>query len=88
MDKGAISNEVRKFLGNHINIEDLAMDEDIFKAGYVNSLFAMQLVMFIENNFGIKVDNEDLEITNFNSVDNLSSFVEKKLQTIGSETDV
>lgn len=79
MKKSTISNHIKKFLGDHINIEELKLDEDIFQSGYVNSLFAMQLVTFIENNFGIKVENEDLEITNFNTVNNLSTFVVKKL---------
>ena len=83
MKNSTISNDIKDFLGDHINIEELDLDEDIFQSGYVNSLFAMQLVMFVEKKFGIKVENEDLEITNFNSVGNLSTFVIKKLEIEG-----
>jgi len=83
MEYSVVSNDIKNFLSDHINIEELQLDEDIFQSGYVNSLFAMQLVMFVEKKFGIKVENEDLEITNFNTVSNLSTFVIKKLDTGG-----
>jgi len=83
MKYSTISNDIKDFLSDHINIEELQLDEDIFQLGYVNSLFAMQLVMFVEKKFGIKVENEDLEITNFNTVCNLSTFVTKKLEIQG-----
>jgi methoxymalonate biosynthesis acyl carrier protein len=48
--------------------------------GYVNSLFAMQLVAFLESEFHLRIDNEDLEIENFRSVNALVRLVEKKLK--------
>lgn len=83
MKNQKIANDIKDFLSNHINIENLGLNEDIFLSGYVNSLFAMQLVMFVETNFGIKVNNEDLEIKNFNTIINLSTYVEKKLDIHG-----
>ena len=83
MKYSTISNDIKIFLSDHINIGELQLDEDIFQSGYVNSLFAMQLVMFVEKKFGIKVENEDLEITNFNTVGNLSTFVLKKFEIHG-----
>lgn len=53
--------------------------DDIFERGIVNSLFAMQLVTFIELKFGIQVENEDLEITNFNTIENITGFIHRKL---------
>lgn len=79
MDRSIVLNEIRNFLGDHISLEELKFDEDIFKTGYVNSLFAMKLVQFVEVNFNIKVENKDLEITNFNTVDNLTNFIINKL---------
>jgi len=40
-------------------------DEDLFAAGLVNSLFAMQLVLFVEKKFSIKVENQDLRYCQF-----------------------
>lgn len=55
--------------------------DDIFKLGLVNSLFAMQLVMFVEQEFGISVEGEDLDLDNFCSVRAISAFVTRKLAT-------
>ena len=43
-------------------------EEDIFGLGFVNSLFAMELVMFIEKRFGVRIPNEDLKLDNFRTV--------------------
>ncbi|MEM6613076.1 MAG: acyl carrier protein [Cyanobacteria bacterium P01_C01_bin.72] len=63
-----------KFFGNH----DLQPDEDIFALGFVNSMFAMQLVLFVEQEFKITVDNEDLELDNFRTINAITSLVERK----------
>ncbi|MER5638833.1 phosphopantetheine-binding protein [Kitasatospora sp. NPDC002227] len=57
---------------------ELADDEDIFAAGFVNSLFAAQLVTFVEDRFGITVENDELELAHFSSVDAVTAFVTGK----------
>jgi len=54
-------------------------DTDIFDMGIVDSLFAVQLLMFVENEFSIVAEREDLHIRNFCSIAALSNFVEAKL---------
>ncbi len=58
----------------------LADDEDIFQLGVSDSLFMMKLMKFVEDEFLITVDNDDLEIENFSSVNNVMEFVERKRQ--------
>jgi methoxymalonate biosynthesis acyl carrier protein len=70
--------KIREFVGKHVRGHDLRDDEDIFASGFVNSMFAMQLVQFVEQAFGIAVENEDLEIDNFRSVDAIAALVERK----------
>nr|WP_313785492.1 acyl carrier protein [Paenibacillus larvae] len=50
--------------------------------GFVNSLFAMKLLAYIEQKFGITVSNEDLDITNFSSVTNITNYIEKHRQVV------
>jgi acyl carrier protein len=64
-------------LGNR-RIDQVTDRDDIFALGFVNSLFAMQLVMFIEKEFGITVEDEDLDIQNFNTVEAIANLVERK----------
>lgn len=64
--------------------ESIRDEDDIFELGVVNSLFAMQLVRFIETEFSITVEREDLDIQNFCSIAAMAEFVLKKLGSAGS----
>ncbi|MBF0518248.1 MAG: acyl carrier protein [Nitrospirae bacterium] len=74
-----IKTKVRAFLLKYIKKPDLQDDEDYFASKLINSLFAMQLVMFVEKEFKVKVEDKDLDIKNFNSIDSISSLVTRKL---------
>lgn len=69
---------IKSFFARFFNTENLRDDDDIFQLGFVNSMFAMQLVAFMEKEFGIAVEDEDLDIENFNSVNALARFAERK----------
>ncbi|WP_260115127.1 hypothetical protein [Massilia sp. MB5] len=38
----------------------------------------MQLIAWLEKDCGLQIDDEDLQIANFNSVDSISAFIERK----------
>ena len=69
--------KLRAFLERHIS-RTIADDDQIFAAGFVNSLFAMQLVLFLEKNFKIAIGNEDLELKNFESINAMAELVGRK----------
>lgn len=73
-----IKNRTRAFLSQFIKKKELQDHDDIFATGDVNSLFAMQLVMFIEKEFGIGIDNTDLNLNNFRTIEAISTFVASK----------
>lgn len=74
--------KIRKYIqANLIVFEDEAEFNDsdnIFKLGFVNSLFAMKLLTFVEKEFNIVVENDEIDISNFSSVDNIASLISKK----------
>ena len=71
--------KIRAFLLTYIQNYDLENDEDIFAGGFVNSLFAMQLVLFLEREFAIKIGRQDLKLDNFRTVNSLAQVVERKI---------
>ncbi|MBN3876731.1 MULTISPECIES: acyl carrier protein [unclassified Nostoc] len=73
-----IKNFLAKFFGNH----DLQPDEDIFALGFVNSMFAMQLVLFVEQEFQIIIENDDLELENFRTINSIVNLIERKTTTL------
>jgi methoxymalonate biosynthesis acyl carrier protein len=70
--------QIREFVSRFFRGHDLQDGEDIFATGFVNSMFAMQLVNFVEQTFGITVESDDLEIDNFRSIDAIAALVERK----------
>jgi acyl carrier protein len=74
--------KIRPFLAQHFQNHDLQDDEDIFAAGFVNSLFALRLVLFVESEFGIRMESEDLKIENFRTVDALARLIERKTASL------
>lgn len=76
--------KIREFISGNFVIEDdnvqFSDNDNFFALGFVNSLFAMKLVNFIEQEFGVRVENDDLDIKNFNSVDNIITLIDKKAQ--------
>lgn len=74
-----VKESIRDFIQSSINIDGLGTDENLFESGIVNSLFAVQLMTFIERTFAIEVGSDDLDIENFKSIDATAAFVGKKL---------
>jgi acyl carrier protein len=75
-----VTDAVRSFISASVNIRDLDEDENLFESGIVNSLFAVQLMTFIERTFGIEVGPDDLDIENFKSLNATAAFVNRKSQ--------
>jgi acyl carrier protein len=70
--------KIRTFLSKYVRNHQLGDDEDIFALGFVNSLLAMQLVNFLQKEFAIVIDDEDLDLQNFNTINNMNALVERK----------
>ncbi len=70
--------KIKKFLSRFFRNHELSNDEDIFALGFVNSLLAMQLVNFVEKEFAITIDDEDLDLDNFRSIDNIDALISRK----------
>lgn len=75
----AVKPAIHAFVDGFFGDMRLGDDDDMFATGYVNSMFAMQLVQFVESEFGITVESDDLELDNFRTVGSIASFVERKM---------
>ena len=71
--------KIRQFLAQYIRHQEINDDDDIFQKGFVNSLFAMQLVLYVESEFHIRVENEDLKLDNFRSIDAIAGLIQSKI---------
>lgn len=73
-----IKSKIRNFILDSVNIPNLSDDDNLFESGIVNSLFAVQLMTYLEKTFNIEVTMDDLSIKNFESVNSTSTFVLNK----------
>jgi acyl carrier protein len=52
--------------------------DELLESGIVDSLGILDLVSFLESDFGLSISDEDLMPENFRSVDSMATFTEQK----------
>jgi methoxymalonate biosynthesis acyl carrier protein len=70
----AIEEALLSFLAERIKAA-VAPDQDLFKSGLVSSMFAMQLVVHLEERYDIAVIGPDLTLDNFRTVQAMTKLV-------------
>lgn len=68
---------IMEFFKGRSRADDLGYDTDLFKGGFVNSLFALEIVVFLEDTFKIKIKNKEINEKNFRTVDSIAAVVER-----------
>jgi methoxymalonate biosynthesis acyl carrier protein len=73
-DTAAVTDALLGFIQGRTKL-DWTPDQDLFASGAVTSLFAMELVMFVEQTFGVTVAGPDLTLDNFRTVGAMTALV-------------
>lgn len=71
-------NAIKEFIQTELAVgltRDIAPDEDLFTSGILDSLAILQLVMFIEEQFGVEVPDGDVVFENFHSVAAIQEYI-------------
>ena len=77
----SMSTTLIEFIQNELAIgraSTIQPEDDLLSAGIVDSLGILRLVVFVEEQFGIKIADEDVVIENFQSVAALTRYLEKQ----------
>ena len=80
-----INNRIRQFIINHFpraRQRWMIDDDSLLGNGIVDSLGVLDLVAFVEGEFGITIDAEELLPANFQSIASLTCFVKTKLDGV------
>lgn len=64
---------------------DLALDDDFFALGLMNSLRALEIVTYIERYFELEIGTEDLDLDNFRSAAKIARFIARKQAVAAAE---
>ena len=77
--KNAVS-EIHGWLQENVTgSREISEDEQLIENGVLTSLQTVELVMFMENRFGIMVEDEELNEENFGSVNAIAGLVAGKM---------
>ncbi|HET8643091.1 MAG TPA: acyl carrier protein [Pseudonocardiaceae bacterium] len=78
-----VKNQILNFVRGRYPQADIDESQDIFSLGFVNSLFAMELVMFIEKTFSVTIPNDELRIDNFRTANSMTELVARLTNAVG-----
>lgn len=66
------------YILQNVGMETIDHDLNVFEEGLVSSLFAIELMTFLEKNFDIEVTMDDLDLDNFKSINSIKAFLSTK----------
>ncbi|MBL0388665.1 acyl carrier protein [Tumebacillus sp. ITR2] len=78
MAEKKIETILHDYISEHVDDVEFDHETELFEEGLVNSLFAIQLMTFLEKEFGIKVTMDDLDMDNYKSVSAIACFIRAK----------
>ena len=73
--------QIREFLKNNRAVASEAEfndDDSLLEAGVIDSMTMIDLIAFLEGEFGIAVDDDDMTPENFDSVNAIAAYVQSK----------
>ncbi|MGZ6240245.1 MAG: phosphopantetheine-binding protein, partial [Syntrophales bacterium] len=73
--KQAIHNFLVEFTGGNVMVED---DDSLLEAGVLTSLMFVQLLLFIEEQFNLTIDEDEMIPENFETINAIASLLEQK----------
>lgn len=70
-----LKNFVLAEFAEQIEQKSIDVNDDLLSMGIVDSMGVLQIVNFIEEHFGIKVEDEEITIDNFRTISAVARFV-------------
>ena len=84
----SIEEKIRTYIAENILFSNngyrYSDDASFLEEGIVDSMGIMELVVFVEETFGITVDDEDLTPDNFDSVANLAAYIRRMAPSLAT----
>jgi acyl carrier protein len=77
----AVKAQIKQFIIETTYAQESDVKEDtlIFVEGFFDSMGFLLLISFLEEKFGLKVDDTELLEENFESIDAIAAFIQRKL---------
>ena len=72
-----LQSRLLKFFLERVHIEVPSVNADLFETGALDSLAFVDLLLYMEQEFGITVSLEEVELDTFRSVEKIAEFLTK-----------
>src|SRR5438477_12182697 len=85
MTSEQIEQQVREFLTANFIFDpsvQLNMADSFMENGIIDSTGILEVIMWVESNFGVHVEDAEVLPENFDSIENLIGYIERKLTAI------
>ena len=79
--------QIRQFVLENAQAKGISQvgdDESLMEKGIIDSLGIFRLVSFLEDNFRVRISDDEIEHENFQSVNHIEAFVAAKLAKKGA----
>ncbi|WP_033218663.1 acyl carrier protein [Kitasatospora phosalacinea] len=87
LDTDAVIDRITRFVAEETRTTPDS-DQDLFTTGLANSMFAMQLVVFLEQTYDVTVAGPDLQLSNFRTIKSMAALVDRLRAQSATGTDV
>jgi acyl carrier protein len=79
-DSLLIKEKVKSYIhqATHVESEKILNDSLFFKEGYIDSMGFIMLITFIEDEFGLKINDSDFIEENFESINAITAYILRK----------
>jgi acyl carrier protein len=74
----SLHDRIKKLLSAKIHIEVPSVEVDLMESGLLDSLLLVELMAGIEDEFGVKISFDEIELDNFRSVARIAEFVSRQ----------
>ncbi|HME94555.1 MAG TPA: acyl carrier protein [Methylomirabilota bacterium] len=82
-DALTLHQRITRLFVEHLNVDIASFDTDLLNTGILDSLQFVELLLRLENEFGLTVSLDDLEIDFFRSIDTIAAFVANRERPTG-----
>jgi acyl carrier protein len=76
-----VKTQVREYVAKNLLFSDNGFeygdDDSFLQEGIVDSVGVLELVLFVEEKFGVAVDDQDITPDNFDSVNRLADYIQR-----------
>lgn len=76
----SLESKIAAFISDESGIDQSEIDNDtpLFSDGFIDSFTAPALIIFIENETGIKIPSSDVSLENFDSISLIKEYISRK----------